>query len=518
MTSSVDQSKVFSARAQTGRNVGIVDFVINYRHHIDNIMLWVTVMAWFMSFLYASVHGTWLLAFLVGGIFTGINWFAIKVVNHSLITPAVIAIIYMLFVSLHVHQLKGMIEAHFGYFVFLAALFTYLDWRPLVYAAGAAALLHVGIHMMQSAGIPIYLFPDHMHSWSIVAMHAFYVVIETVVLVVLVRLASRLLVVAQKLVAVTESMVTTDDHIDLSVRSHADSNAILARLDWLLDAIAQAVGSALSAQTETGKNITVLSINTDELVSVAEQSSHAAEVIRHAMDNMHLSFVDVAAQIQRAAVLTEDTVHAQQEGQVAVKQSRQDISELSRILEDTAKSIDTLAQDCNAITSTLAEIQGIAEQTNLLALNAAIEAARAGEQGRGFAVVADEVRALAQRTKGSTENIKLIINRLVSGSNASVQAMDESRQRVLANVYSSEIVEQIFFRIAASVTEINKISQQIAASTEEQTQTSKSINQQAGELGNVSGQTASIVSKNRAIIVQLQNAFTDLKQALTKFE
>nr|WP_324259975.1 methyl-accepting chemotaxis protein [Cellvibrio fontiphilus] len=513
----MSHSTVRSSPYQSMPNRGLVDFVSNYRLHIDNIMLWITALAWFLSFLYASVHNTWMLALLLGGLFMGINWLAIKLLNHPQLTPAIIAVVYMLFVSLHVHQLEGMIEAHFGYFVFLAALFTYLDWRPLIWAAGAAAVLHVVIHMLQNAGVPIYLFPDHMHSWSIVAMHAFYVVIETVILVILVRLASRLLVVAQELVVVTETMIVDDQHINLGVRSQARNNAILDHLNWLLEAIATAVRSAFRAQQEADNNLGVFASNTGELVNISGQSHRSAEMIRQAMDDMHDSFVAVAAQIQRAAVLTDETVSAQREGQVAVKAARDGVVELSRILGDTAESIDALASDCAAITSTLAEIQGIAEQTNLLALNAAIEAARAGEQGRGFAVVADEVRALAQRTQVSTENIKQIVNRLVSGSNTSVQAMGDSRQRVLANVAGSEAVEQVFRRIGASVTEIHQISQQIARATEANTQTSEAITRQTGELDGLSAQTARIVAQNQELIAQLQAAFSELQQALTKF-
>lgn len=361
---------------------GLIDFVINYRLYIDRIMLWVTFGAWAMSFLYAWVHDTWLLALLIGGLFTGINWFAIKVLNHPQLTPCVIAVVYMLFVSLHVHQLKGMIEAHFGYFVFLATLFTYLNWRPLIFAAGAAAVLHVVLHMMQMAGVEIYLFPDHMHSWSIVAMHAFYVVIETAVLVILVTLASRLLVVAQELVGVTENMIVSEQRVDLGVRATVRNNAILDHLNWLLESIASAIKSAVVARDQADQNLGVLADNTLHLVKIANQSHSASDVIQVAMDNMHSSFVEVAAQIQRAAVLAEDTVNAQVEGKAAVKTSRDGIADLSRILGDTAEAIDSLSKDCEAVTTTLSEIQGIAEQTNLLALNAAIEAARAGEQGR----------------------------------------------------------------------------------------------------------------------------------------
>jgi methyl-accepting chemotaxis protein len=496
---------------------GLIDFVINYRLYINRIMLWITLGAWAMSFLYAGVHGTWLLALLVGGLLAGINWFAIKVIDHAQLTPCVIAVVFMLFVSLHVHQLKGMIEAHFGYFVFLAALFTYLNWGPLICAALAAAILHIALHMMQEAGMPIYLFPDHMHSWGVVAMHAFYVVIETSVLVILVTLAGRLLVVAQEVVGVTEGMIVSQQKVDLQVRATVRNNAILDNLNWLLDSIATAIKSAVTAGAQADQKLDLLANNSHHLVQIANQSHSASDDIRIAMDNMHSSFIGVATQIQRAAALAEETVSAQSDGKTVVKASREGIADLSRILGDTADAIDSLSQDCAAVTATVTEIQGIAEQTNLLALNAAIEAARAGEQGRGFAVVADEVRALARRTQVSTENIKVIVNRLVSGSASSVQAMSQSRARVLENVANSQSVEQIFERIAAAVDEINRIGQQIAAATAEQTRTSEAINHQTSQLSELSNETAGIVNQNQQVIEHLQRAFGDLRAALTKF-
>lgn len=97
------------APSQAIQRDGLIDFVINYHLYINRIMLWITLGAWAMSFLYAGTHDTWLLALLVGELLAGINWFAIKVIDHAQLTPCVIAVVFMLFVSLHVHQLQGIV-------------------------------------------------------------------------------------------------------------------------------------------------------------------------------------------------------------------------------------------------------------------------------------------------------------------------------------------------------------------------------------------------------------------------
>jgi methyl-accepting chemotaxis protein len=511
------RTQAIPLHSRANQRDGLVDFVIHYRQHIDKIMLWVTFLLWIISFLYAPANNTWALALTVGGVLTLINWCAIRVVDHPRLTPIIIGVVYMVFVSLHVHQLHGMIEAHFGYFVLLAVLFTYLDWRTLIVAALAAAVIHVALHLLQTAGVHIYLFPDHLHSWGIVFMHAFYVVIETAILIVLVRLVSRLLMVAQELVMVTESMVADGSQIDLSVRANTPKNSILNHLNWLFDSIQATVKSAISAQDEAHRGLTSLSGNSEHLVQIADKSHSSADNIRDEMCNMHKMLIDVATQIQRAGELVEDTVAAQADGTSAVQSSRQAINELSNILEQSAVSLDELAQDCTAITTSVSEIKGIAEQTNLLALNAAIEAARAGEQGRGFAVVADEVRALATRTKASTENINLIVSRLVSGSKQSVDTMGVARERAVDTVANSQAVEAGFARIALAITELNRISVQIAADTQSQIQMSDVVTRQTSQLNDFSAETAYIVAQNQQLIAQLQESFNDLKEALTRF-
>lgn len=206
---------------------GFVDLVMNYHVHINRIMVWVTLVVWILSFIFAGVNGTWGLALMAGGFLTAINLVALLYINDRRLTPIIVAVVFMTFVSLHVHQLHGQIEAHFGYFVLLATLFTYLRSGPLIVAAVTAAAIHIAGHLLQHAGYPIYLFPEHLHSWSIVLLHGLYVVIETIVLLVLVGITYKLLVVARELVSVTEKMTVNSEHIDLSVRARAGSNDVL---------------------------------------------------------------------------------------------------------------------------------------------------------------------------------------------------------------------------------------------------------------------------------------------------
>lgn len=495
----------------------LADFVVNYRQRADRIMVWVTIVAWLVSLGYASVYNTWVLAVVIGGTLTAINMVAIFILRHRVITPCIVATVFMILVSLHVHQLHGMIEAHFGYFVLLAALFVYFDWKPLITGAAAAAVLHVVIHILQDAGYNIYLFPEHMHSWTIVFMHACYVVFETTVLVFMVHLASSLLQVSLELVGITQNMNRDGDKIDLNVRATATNNTVLAKLNWVLDSISSAVLFAHQSQQENSEKLSKMIENSQEAVDISIEYRNSADIIHNAITGIHSSFTKVGEQTQRAAGLIGEVVEAQGQGSDTVTASKQGIDRLSGVLSNSSEEIDMLAQDCNAVTNTLIEIQGIAEQTNLLALNAAIEAARAGEQGRGFAVVADEVRALAQRTHESTGSIQKVVDRLISGSTASVSAMGECRTLVKQNVDAIESVEQMFQHIGQTMEEINTITNHIAKAANEQIETSESITQQAAKVHDFSQKADQIAKLNNAFLEELAVTFSTLQKALARF-
>lgn len=495
---------------------GLVDVVMNYHVHINHIMLGVTLLAWLMSLVFASVHDTWGLALTIGAMLALVNVVVIMFINDTKFTPIVVACVFMLMVSLHVHQLKGQIEAHFGYFVLLAALFTYLRAAPLLVAAGLAAVLHVTAHLLQHAGYPIYLFPDHLHSWNIVALHATYVVIETLVLLILVSITAKLLSVARELVRVTEAMTDASGRIDLNVRARAD-NEVLQHFNWLLDQIAHAVDAALQAKEKSLNSLTSMEQTSVQLRQSSDQSAQVSAIISDASHHLHESFRAMSDHINQATRTISDIITVKDRGQRVITSARSGSQALAQALVTSEDIIDQHASDCATVTQVLGEIESIAAQTNLLALNAAIEAARAGETGRGFAVVADEVRALALRTQTATEDIHAIVERLVTESARSVASIRVCRQHADDNIAASEMVESMFVQIAQSLDLLSQLSEELSCATGDQVQRSESITEQIGAVAHLRRDTLASVERNLEGVGQLKSRFNDLQKALTRF-
>ena len=201
--------------------------------------------------------------------------------------------------------------------------------------------------------------------------------------------------------------------------------------------------------------------------AVAEQKV-GIEQLLVALEQILPAVQEVAANAANGAELANNSDVAASKGLKVVDETIQNIHLLQTDIDSASGVINKLAQDSDDIGSVLDVIRGIADQTNLLALNAAIEAARAGEQGRGFAVVADEVRTLAKRTQDSTSEIQLMIEKLQTGAKDAVQRMEESKSRAISCVDNSRASGESLTEITESVASISNINQQIAAATEEQ--------------------------------------------------
>ncbi|WP_457790938.1 methyl-accepting chemotaxis protein [Pseudomonas sp. PL-6] len=229
------------------------------------------------------------------------------------------------------------------------------------------------------------------------------------------------------------------------------------------------------------------------------------------MSQMTATVHEVARNAEAAAASTEQADRRVDSGSQVVRQTLQRIDQLAGAMDATTASIQRLSQDTQRIDAVLEVIKNVAEQTNLLALNAAIEAARAGEQGRGFAVVADEVRALAKRTQQSIAEIEALIAALREGSRRAVADMAQSASLVSQTVEGANQTEGALTAIAEAVARIFEMNQQIAAAAEQQTAVAEEINRSVTSIRDIADQSASAMEQTAASSIQLAELGRELQ-------
>lgn len=266
-------------------------------------------------------------------------------------------------------------------------------------------------------------------------------------------------------------------------------------------------GTSLQLATSSEKSIHELKIQKEESESVAT-----------AMNEMAATVNEVAKNSQYAAQATQATDKQVSEGGQLIENSVKSILDLHNDIENTARVISQLAAESKEIGQVMEVIRGIAEQTNLLALNAAIEAARAGEQGRGFAVVADEVRTLAGRTHRSTEEIRGMIERLQQGVTNAVDTMEKSRGGAQTTVTYARETEAVLSAIKTSVSEVNDLNLQIATAAEEQSQVAEEINRNVMRISEVTDLTVSTMAQVERCSDELKTGSADLQQKISYFK
>ncbi|WP_430962181.1 methyl-accepting chemotaxis protein [Pseudomonas syringae] len=236
--------------------------------------------------------------------------------------------------------------------------------------------------------------------------------------------------------------------------------------------------------------------------------------IATAINQMVVSVQQVASNAQSAAGAARKADDETLSGQQLMAHTSGSISELEDDIERAAQVIHELENHSHAISKVLDVIRGIAEQTNLLALNAAIEAARAGEQGRGFAVVADEVRALASRTRQSTTDIQQMIGVLLAGAHSAVSVMGKSREQAQASVSRAQQAADALSGIGRQVNEINEMNRQIAAAVEQQGAASENINRSISSIRDAADMNVKTGQNNRESAVEMARLTANL-DALT---
>ncbi len=270
-------------------------------------------------------------------------------------------------------------------------------------------------------------------------------------------------------------------------------------------------GSQLQHAAET---MTETSLRTREKMDLQEGK---IEEVATAMNQMTATVERVAQNAVDASEAARSADQEAQSGNQVVNEVVQAINELAGEVGNTSQMILSLKDNAEQIGSVLDVIRGIAEQTNLLALNAAIEAARAGEQGRGFAVVADEVRTLASRTQESTEEIQSMIEKLQQGANAAVSAMQSGQQKTEFTVQRAGSAGEALTAITEAVSRIAEMNAHIAHAAEEQSTVARDINRNVSEIHGLSSEAVSGAEQAAEASKALQTMAEELQQVISVF-
>jgi methyl-accepting chemotaxis protein len=308
----------------------------------------------------------------------------------------------------------------------------------------------------------------------------------------------------------TQRMPLKGNRDELDRLGHA-FNQFVERIHALVGQVAGSTAQLAAAAEE-------LSATSEDTNRHVREQQTETEQVATAMNEMSATVQEVAKNAGEAAGAAQQADAESKQGSQVVDAAITSIDMLAGEVEQAAQVIQGVNQDSEQIGRVLEVINGISEQTNLLALNAAIEAARAGEQGRGFAVVADEVRTLARRTQESTQEIREMIERLQSGAKNAVTAMESGRGRAGSSVEQARHAGQSLAEITQAVTRINDMNALIASAAEEQSAVAEEINRNVTTISQATEQTAAGSQQTAAASEQLARLSAELQTLVGHFK
>jgi len=249
-----------------------------------------------------------------------------------------------------------------------------------------------------------------------------------------------------------------------------------------------------------------------------ENQQNEIQQVATAVSQMSHTAIEVSRNAIQASSATEQANKESSSSQTVVQKNIQAITHLAEDIETARAVIQTLSEQVQSISAASQDIRSIADQTNLLALNAAIEAARAGEQGRGFAVVADEVRTLAGRTSESTDQIELIINGLLTGTQQAVEVMEKSKSQAYLSVEQSQSTGESLQSILNSINTINQLNALVASSADEQKCVAETVSENIVRIDEFSEQTVDDAKSTAEATQQLSAQAEQLKSIVNEFK
>ncbi|MFC3096086.1 hypothetical protein DRW07_05745 [Alteromonas sediminis] len=461
--------------------------------------------------------GTILSTLIVSALAVSLPLFLISTAPFAPLTRHTVAVAVQALTALHIQLSMGLTEVHFEIFTLLALLAWYRDWRIFISSVAFVAVHHVLFYILQKNDTGFYIFDQNNLVFGILFLHAFFAVAEGVVLGFMARANFKEGVSGLTLQRSVNLILENPNEIDLNRACELDpkKESPFGSLMWTLrDTIKSVVDTSHTVRT----NIETLNTVNETVQQSTNASVSEVGAIASAMNEIASTTADVSKRTNEASTLSDSALGSTNQAKATISDAGNVTMGLKSELQAMHDIVHSLEGKTQQIAEVMNSIQAVAEQTNLLALNAAIEAARAGEHGRGFAVVADEVRNLASNTKSSTDQIREVSDSLNSETKVAVELISKCVSLSDTSVQSAQTAHEEMNKLGEIITQVTDNIVSVATAAEQQVATTEEVNRVTHHLNELAQSNMQQVERAFEANSTLVESFDKTTAQLTRFK